>query len=378
MEKGNAAGMTADGATRETEAMQTYPHDSPPSSGRKAAMIFTLPPCPTAGTGVHGWTLSAANRCHRANIPQHEAERMIREAMTRPPKPASEVSGAVAKAYRSTPSARPWTPAGGGCRAPKPITAITFDPAKLHAIAGKITPPVNWRHWLWERSPKRPEAMSPFGFLKFIFRPGEKALVFDHMESKTPMATVHIDDPMDCTTPPAITNGGNGAGIWYLSNPVDGDWHPTESGVSCRSAAAITAFRFAVLESDEANADDWFALLAQLPLPITAIYTSGSRSIHALARIDAGSKEQWDSIVAPHKRRLRELGADSAALSAVRLTRLPGCRRPEKQGFQRLLYLNPDATTAPLLDMPVIEIRNAALARWREVCPRWKGAPAYA
>ena len=348
-------------------------------------MNFALPPCPTAGSGVHSWQLSAANRCRWANIPQHEAERLIREAMTRPPKPATEVSSAVAKAYRSTPLARPWTPTSGGCRSPKPITAITFDPAKLHAIAAKITPPPNWRHWLWERSPKRPEAMLPLGFLKHLYRPGEKVLIFDCMESKEPLAVVTINDPMDCRTPAGVREGGTGAGIWFLSNPVDGGWHPTGDlwpdgtpKLSCRSAAAVTSFRFAVLESDQAAAADWFALLAQLPLPISAIYTSGSRSIHALARIDAGSKEQWDNIVAPHKRRLRELGADSAALSAVRLTRLPGCRRPEKSGFQRLLYLNPDATTAPLLDMPVLETRNAALSRWREVCPRWKGAPAYA
>lgn len=298
--------------------------------------------------------------------------------MTRPPKPASEVASAVAKAYCSTPSASTWTPRAPGCRIPKPLTAVEFSPAKLRAVAGRVQHPANWRHWLWERSPKRPECMTPLAFLKFVFRSGEKALIFDSMESKTPLATVAIADPMDCTTSERVLTGGNGAGVWYLSNPVDGSWHPTEtSGSSCRCAAAITSFRHLVLESDEAAASDWFALLAQLPMPITAIYTSGSRSIHALARIDAGTKEEWDSIVAPLKRQLRELGADSAAMSAVRLTRLPGCQRPEKSGFQKLLYLNPDATTAPLTTMPVIESRSAALARLKTVCPRWKGAPAY-
>jgi hypothetical protein len=104
---------------------------------------------------------------------------------------------------------------------------------------------------------------------------------------------------------------------------------------------------------------------------ISAIYTSGSRSIHCLIRLDAASKEDWDSQIGSLKRPLKVLGADPACLSAVRLTRLPGCRRPEKGGFQRLLYLCPNPPDVRLADLPVLRSRAAALARWRNLCPRW-------
>jgi hypothetical protein len=155
---------------------------------------------------------------------------------------------------------------------------------------------------------------------------------------------------------------------------VDGLWHPNprdNDKPSCRSEESIQTFRYAVLESDQASADDWLAFIVQLPVRIAAIYTSGARSIHCLIRLDARSKPEWDALIVPLKRPLKVLGADAGCLSGVRLTRLPGCQRPNKNGFQRLLYLCPNPTAGPLLDLPVIQSRSEALARWRKLCPRW-------
>jgi hypothetical protein len=85
-----------------------------------------------------------------------------------------------------------------------------------------------------------------------------------------------------------------------------------------------------VLESDEADAQLWLAALVQMPLRIAAIYTSGGRSIHALVRIDATSKADWDAKAAKLKPLLTVMGADPAAMTAVRLTRLPGCFRGQE------------------------------------------------
>ena len=148
--------------------------------------------------------------------------------------------------------------------------------------------------------------------------------------------------------------------------------------MSCRSEESLTAFRYAVLESDLAPADLWLAFIVQLPIRIAAIYTSGGRSIHALIRLDAASKAQFDAIVAPLKRPLKLLGVDPACLSAVRLTRLPGCWRPEKRNFQKLLYLCPDPPDVRLADLPVLRSRFEMLDRWRNLCPRWnKSQEAY-
>ena len=186
---------------------------------------------------------------------------------------------------------------------------------------------------------------------------------------------------MDCRVPDLIHDGGRfGEGIWFLGNPVDGQWHNTgernekgEAVFSCRNFQAVTSFRYAVLESDQAPLNLWLAFIAQLPFRISAIYTSGSRSIHALVRLDAANKPEWDSIFAPLKRPLKVLGADAGCLSAVRLTRLPQCWRPVKNGFQKLLYLCPNPPLSPLIDLPVLHSRPWTLARWRRDCPRWNG-----
>ena len=331
--------------------------------------------CPAPGAGVHSWLLSAANRWRIAGLPADETERRLAASITRPPKPANEIRTTVAKSYAGT-----WTPSGRpaafkSChRAAVPLTSITFDPAKLAAVAGAIQQLTSWRHWLWERSAKRPECMNAFSFLAHLYRDGERVHLFDKMDSKTAMHTVTITHPMDCRVPADIREGGqHGLGCWYLCNPVDGEWHhnPRTNATSCRSEESLTAFRYAVIESDLAPADLWLAFIVQLPIRIAAIYTSGGRSVHALIRLDAASKAEFDATIAPLKRPLKVLGADPACLSAVRLTRLPGCWRPEKNGFQKLLYLCPDPPTGRLADLPVLRTRFGMLDRWRNLCPRW-------
>jgi hypothetical protein len=121
-----------------------------------------------------------------------------------------------------------------------------------------------------------------------------------------------------------------------------------------------------VVESDEDGIEEaWLNLLVQLPLRIAAMYTSGSRSVHALVRVDMSSKANWDLLRDRMKPMLTRLGADKGVFSAVRLTRLPGCMRQgtEKDGvytrfpaprLQRLLFLNPLADWAPILSLPAI------------------------
>ena len=146
---------------------------------------------------------------------------------------------------------------------------------------------------------------------------------------------------------------------------------PALSRFSASLWVSLTAFRYAVLESDQAPFDQWLSFIVQLPIRIAAIYTSGGRSIHALLRLDTASKAEFDDTIAPLKRPLKALGADPACLSAVRLTRLPGCWRPEKNGFQKLLYLCPNPPAVRLADLPVLRSRFEMLDRWRNLCPRW-------
>ena len=106
-----------------------------------------------------------------------------------------------------------------------------------------------------------------------------------------------------------------------------------------------------VIESDKAPEHLWLRMLVQLQLPIVAIYSSGGKSIHALVRVDQPSKSVWDQFRDSIKRELVELGADPGSLTAVRLTRLPGCVRGETGQEQKLLYLKPQASG----NSPIIE-----------------------
>jgi hypothetical protein len=117
-------------------------------------------------------------------------------------------------------------------------------------------------------------------------------------------------------------------GVWFLPQPVSGGYFPnprSDGNLSRRSEEAVTAFRYAVLESDEADADDWLRCLVQMPLRIACICESGGRSIHALVRLDAASKADWDRLMGPIKPVLVTLGADPGRFD--RRASCRGCRR---------------------------------------------------
>jgi hypothetical protein len=122
--------------------------------------------------------------------------------------------------------------------------------------------------------------------------------------------------------------------------------------MSRRSKEAITSWRYLVLECDHEEKHQgvnslWLSALIQLPLKIAAIYTSGGKSIHALVRLDASSKEEWDAMRDKIKPILVPIGADPSAMTAVRLSRLPQTKRGES--LQKLLYLNPSPNAEPIV-----------------------------
>ena len=138
-----------------------------------------MPACPAAGTGVHSWIMSAAHHCRRCGMSEADAVQFIEVRITRPPSPPNEVETAVAKAWRTptfTSTSRQYPKAS---RPAVPLSEIKFDEAKLRAVAAKIKTPANWRHWLWERSPMRPETQNAISFLSRLYRPSETVHAFD-------------------------------------------------------------------------------------------------------------------------------------------------------------------------------------------------------
>jgi hypothetical protein len=209
------------------------------------------------------------------------------------------------------------------------------------------------------RSPVVVETQDSASVLRrlYPFGSGEKVLIFSAMESQGQLLwEANKSDVIQNQHLPAGEDG-----VWFLPQPVDGEFHPNprqEDKPSRRSEESIVDWRFAVLESDEAEPEDWLRCLIQIPLRIACVCESGGRSIHALVRVDAASKLDWDKMIGSAKPLLITLGADRGALSAVRLTRFPQAQRGER--IQRLLYLNPKPDGVPILEQPFRMVRGAS------------------
>jgi hypothetical protein len=240
-----------------------------------------------------------------------------------------------------------------------------FDPDRLARIAARL-PGVD-ADWLERRSPKRVHGRTPADFLEAVFAPGEKVAVFDEFKSIAPVIWQH---PGAVSAPHALDRFCTGCrvGTWFLSNPVDGIARRVagKEYESYTIAACITSWRHLVFETDDAPDEQWLAMLAQLPLKIVAIYTSGGRGPHALVRVDAADAGAARELSKVFQRRYVPLGACIGALTPRRLTRLPCCERLGKDAadgsylrfdaprLQRLLYLNPKPDGTPIAEQNIV------------------------
>jgi len=230
---------------------------------------------------------------------------------------------------------------------PKP----KFQKEVLKRIAQKVPAITDVIGFLSDRSPVPVVGQDSASVLRHLYvrGSGERVLIFSEMKSQGQF--LWDADRSDFIQQRHLPTGNDG--VWFLPQPVSGGYFPnprSDGNLSRRSEEAVTAFRYAVLESDEADADDWLRCLVQMPLRIACICESGGRSIHALVRVDAASKSDWDRLMGPIKPVLVTLGADPGALTAVRLSRLPQAMRGER--CQRLLYLNPLPTAVPIWQEP--------------------------
>lgn len=259
----------------------------------------------------------------------------------------------------------------GGGVAPEPQKkreGTPFDYAALVKIQR-----ADWRvdeEWFRDRSPVDVDTCDTIGFLNGVYESGDRVLIFTKFKSQGQFIFWHgkgtfrlAERPGVPAVPSKLPKGGP-EGVWYLAQPVDGQWYPNPRApllangsmpLSRRSMESVAAWRFMVLECDhkekacdckDCNGRDnpgihelWLNFLAQLPLPIVAIYTSGGKSVHALVRVIGATKDEWDRYRKLVLGLFTKLGADPKAISAVRLTRLPGCLRGQR--MQKLLYLNP-------------------------------------
>jgi len=299
----------------------------------KTLQQYQPEPCPHSGGGVHAWMLSTANRAARAGVSQVDAEQDILRAMTRPPSPASEVSSAVAKAYREhvgiSPTYQPKPK-------PKPLpkTREHFI-QRGREIGGSEA---DWFHrspyYLPEAEPGPEDALA---VLRTLWPSYGQLFVGDRYGRRVePVRDIMARIEAGATVPPHI-----------IPNPLSGGEHFTKDGKpSTRCDDAVASFWYAVAEMDdmsrEAQLEFWAGFTSA---PIAALVDSAGKSIHAWLRVDCSTREAWAQDVRQglFGRVLIPLGCDASCQNESRLSRMPGHYRAEKQAWQKLLYLNPEA-----------------------------------
>jgi hypothetical protein len=228
---------------------------------------------------------------------------------------------------------------------PKKEDRRSFSQEALRAAAGDRRGKVD-AVWLGNRSEVDPAECDSNRFLRMMFRDGERVIIFNNQHTQG-QAVWPVDGIPEVAA----------EGMWFLIQPVDGRYHdnPRTGNPSRRSEEAVKSWRYLLLESDEAAAGDWLGALAGLRAEIAAIYSSGGRSVHSLVKVDCASKKEWDRRRANLLgTRLVVLGLDERAVTGVRLSRLPQQPRPEKRGYQKLLYVRSFPTRDRLIDLPAV------------------------
>ncbi|NCD21329.1 MAG: hypothetical protein EOL90_00095 [Spartobacteria bacterium] len=287
---------------------------------------------PPAGSGVHAHLMTAANLAAIAGLSPAEAEARILSTIPRPPSPGSEVAAAIRKAYDAH---KP-----GEQYAPRKIVPPKSKPLPMTREAfirrGDGAAEVDW----WERSPIRidwePGPRDALAVLGTLYAPEEYLFVGERYGADVRtagdwMRRIEAGEPV----PPH-----------FIPNPLTGQEHPLPDGkLSRRGDSAVASFRFAVAEFDGMGKPEQLAFWwGYRSAPIAALIDTGGKSIHAILKVDAPSREAWEAEIENKlfARVLCPLGCDAACRNEARLSRLPGHFRREKNAWQRLLYLNPE------------------------------------
>ena len=120
-------------------------------------------------------------------------------------------------------------------------------------------------------------------------------------------------------------------GAWIRFNPLDG------KGVADSN---VTAYRYALVESDEISIERQFTIYHELELPIAAMVHSGGKSLHAIVKIDAPDFREYQKRVDFLYEVCKKNGLviDRKNRNPSRLSRLPGATRSGVP--QRLIETN--------------------------------------
>jgi len=289
-----------------------------------------LNPCPTSGQGCHTWMFGAAHALVANAYDDAFIDQWITHHLQRDPQPR-EIVDTIANVRAEA----------EGLIEPRPKVSLKREKDDDRLTALTAEGPLSIEDFT-ATSPVSPD-ISTSEFLKRLYG-GKHNLVF--IDQQTQGKLVWHDQVPEAAVAGILANNTEGA--WIMVNPVDGQFKAIErlGKKSRRAEENLVAYEYLLIESDSVDLELWLRVLSNLSLPIVSVTTSGSKSAHALVRVNAKDRAEYLEKASEIADVLVPLGADPAAMSAVRLTRVPGCMRKDTGKAQTLIYFNPEAGRA--------------------------------
>lgn len=270
-----------------------------------------------------------------------------------------EWSRGDAARYHEGECARKWAGFGRSAHPVKSGTIIAMAKAQGYDLAGEGRA-LDWndtigndgrdalvvvdRNWLQDAEVPAPAHFNPANelitYLETLFESGENVCINTECWQKSDGRWTPTKGSFDRTAGDLIRAlydcGGDigrvigdwkpEAGAWIRFNPLDGKGVRDEN---------VTAYRFALVESDELSIGRQYAILQKLELPIAVLVHSGKKSLHAIVRIDAGCYDEYRKrvdylydVCAKNGLKL-----DRQNRNPSRLSRMPGVTRDGKPQY---------------------------------------------
>jgi RecA-family ATPase len=244
----------------------------------------------------------------------------------------------IARSHGFDPAERHSRPEG-------PVTAYDWDD-ELPAIGGKTAGPVVRPEYITPVDlPSPTDDWNPskemLDYLVAIFKPGEQVSlgkkVFQAEDGRWKPVNRGDLFPVDYLTErlakgrdvsDVIGDYNHEGGVFVRINPM------LDDGGSDKSVAA---WRHALIECDDRSPEEQYAMILKLELPCAAVIFSGSKSVHAIVKVDARTEEEYRKKVDYLFKTCKENGIplDKQNRNPSRYSRLPGVDRGK--GRQRLL-----------------------------------------
>ena len=280
---------------------------------------------PKAGTGVHIHMLRIAAFGVAAGLSRNQIKKDIERTMPRGPTPYNEVEVTLDKAFNPTPipQGRPPMPAGDG-------------DAMFEQIASKCPVDEGYREFLRDHSTVEfwdwPDREVSARFIESLYDPEDYLFLGDTYDKAVDACSNWARRLRTGYTAPHI-----------IPNVFSGAPAVAKNGrTSYRCDAAVSGYRYYMLEFDTRSLEDQFRFFCSFRAPMVALVYSGKKSMHAWVRLDGVTDlEEWyREVVRAYYRRFIPMGVDAACRNPSRLSRLPGHHR-KGASRQKLLFLNP-------------------------------------